>query len=105
MQKILVVLASLTLAVSAWGQLSKSIILTNRWVEVPIQNCFGAIEHRSAILIWDSSDHYPEVGQGFIVRKVVLLSEPQNRLDAGYYELFHSLYSDILLTRCRHSSF
>ena len=92
MKKLFVGLASLTLAVSAWGQ---SRVVADSRREMPIQTCLSAFEHRKAILVYENTSI--DNGGG----KIVLLLERQGRLDAGYYMLVHSLFASEFTTRCQ----
>ena len=99
MQKPLVVLASLTLAVSAWGQV---IVNAGRSVPVPIEDCHSAMQHRDAIKVHE--EVYESSYTQYFVQTVLMLRST-NRLDAGYYSLEHQSRSrSPKMTVCLHFS-
>ena len=97
MKKLLVGLASVTLAVSAWGQ-SRVSAHVDSTRDMPIQNCLSAFEHREATLVYEANNSRNGVTR---VTKIVLLLERQGRLDSGYYQLTHELYSSEFVTVCQ----
>ena len=78
MKKILVGLASLTLAVSAWGQSS---LVADYGRPAPIEDCISAMKHRDAIKVRDAGWDYSSIQRYFYVVTTLLLST--NGLDAG----------------------
>ena len=94
MKKLFVGLASVTLAVSAWGQ---SRVIADSLMETPIQNCLSAFEHREAVLIYEGNR---SVNSGVEVNKVVVLLERQGRLQSGYYHLIHRMTVNEFSTVC-----
>ena len=94
MKQVLVGLASLTLAVGAWGQWS---VMGQQAREEPIPNCIAAMGHRNAILVHET--HKP-TSRGFKVNTFVFLHEAQNHLGAGYYQLQHTYWDETLRTQC-----
>lgn len=92
MKKLLVGLASVTLAFSAWGQVR---VNAGDGGGVPIENCHLAMQHRDAIKVHEGVVHENVYETSSITRyfiQTVLMLRSTNRLDAGYYSLQHKYW-------------
>lgn len=101
MKKILVVLASLTLAVSAWGQSRVEAVGSER-ERADISDCAAAIAHRDAIKVLEANRE-PDTTYGEKVWSLtVLLLRDRGALRRGYYTLgtVHEIFP--IYTVCWH---
>ena len=102
MKKLFVGLASVTLAVSAWG---RNGVVADDSRGIPIDDCILAMKHRDAFMVRDVVWEDTFLQRNFAL-KTVLLLRPTNGLDAGYYSLIHEhLEIRPLKTYCGHFPF
>ena len=95
MKKLFVGLASVTLAVSAWGQ-SRAVANKDSRVQMPLAECGEAISHPDSILVQQGVPqhglNYEEYPISQITTTVLVLRSTAG-IRQGYYFLYHSANS------------